>query len=523
MSKEIKIGKHTLESLTTGMYEDPKIIFREYIQNSTDSIDNAISQGLLKNRNEGKIEVDLDEKGRTIRIKDNGLGVSVDEAWSKLCDVGNSSKHHSENRGFRGIGRLGGLSYAKELLFVTSCAGENKKSIVKWDCVRLKELLQPGKFEDYDLIRVIDEVAIIELENEAKDVHYFEVILKGVDNPELIDEKTISSYLSETAPIPFDAQRFPFYLDSKSGIKTKLQQINKPLEEYLIYLNKNPDPVYKPYKTWFTAKNTKDDIQRIEHILEYDDNGDLLFWGWYALTNFLGQVQEKEIRGLRVRKDNILIGGDRTLDVFFTQTRFNFYFIGEIYVYDKDVIPNARRDNFELNEAFYRLKEKLEKHTRNHLSKYPLNYSNTNTAINNINKSEKELSEIQQKLANGLTSENERKKLEEKQERAVKRVEESKNILIKAQTKLEDYKRKEIESVLNKVPVVEQKKKEIVREIENVDLSVNKDRFLSHYSKDERKLIIKILEIVDRELEGQVCEELKNKIIEGLKQKSKQK
>ena len=34
----VQVGKYTLESLTTGMYSDPKIVYREYIQNSVDSL-----------------------------------------------------------------------------------------------------------------------------------------------------------------------------------------------------------------------------------------------------------------------------------------------------------------------------------------------------------------------------------------------------------------------------------------------------------------------------------------------------
>ena len=43
----IVIGKHTLESLTSGMYSDPYVVFREYIQNSVDSIDEAIRAGVM--------------------------------------------------------------------------------------------------------------------------------------------------------------------------------------------------------------------------------------------------------------------------------------------------------------------------------------------------------------------------------------------------------------------------------------------------------------------------------------------
>ena len=41
------IGANILDSLTTGMYSDSKVIFREYIQNSCDSIDVAIQEGIL--------------------------------------------------------------------------------------------------------------------------------------------------------------------------------------------------------------------------------------------------------------------------------------------------------------------------------------------------------------------------------------------------------------------------------------------------------------------------------------------
>ena len=45
--KDIEIGKFTLESLTTGMYNNPEIVYREYIQNAVDKFDSAIKQGLI--------------------------------------------------------------------------------------------------------------------------------------------------------------------------------------------------------------------------------------------------------------------------------------------------------------------------------------------------------------------------------------------------------------------------------------------------------------------------------------------
>ena len=48
MEAEVQVGKYTLESLTTGMYSDPKIVYREYIQNSVDSLENAVRQGIIE-------------------------------------------------------------------------------------------------------------------------------------------------------------------------------------------------------------------------------------------------------------------------------------------------------------------------------------------------------------------------------------------------------------------------------------------------------------------------------------------
>ena len=42
LEMNVEIGKYTLESLTTGMYSDPKIVYREYIQNSVDSLEEAV-------------------------------------------------------------------------------------------------------------------------------------------------------------------------------------------------------------------------------------------------------------------------------------------------------------------------------------------------------------------------------------------------------------------------------------------------------------------------------------------------
>ena len=89
MNNNIVIGKHTLESLTSGMYSDPYVVFREYIQNAADSIDDAYKANVLAKGND-RINISVSPLERLIVIEDNGLGIPSDKAEKTLVSIGNS-------------------------------------------------------------------------------------------------------------------------------------------------------------------------------------------------------------------------------------------------------------------------------------------------------------------------------------------------------------------------------------------------------------------------------------------------
>lgn len=169
---EIEIDKFTLESLTTGMYNNPEIVYREYIQNAVDSFDNAVSQNLMR-FDDCRIEIIVDGDRQEISIKDNGTGIAKEFAVKTLLDIGSSTKTHISNRGFRGIGRLGGLSYCKKLSFCTSAQNELEKTLVTFDCAKLKELLILGQAIEYNLQKVISAVTEVNVLSEQASAHYF--------------------------------------------------------------------------------------------------------------------------------------------------------------------------------------------------------------------------------------------------------------------------------------------------------------------------------------------------------------
>ncbi|MCH5196178.1 MAG: hypothetical protein J1F28_05665 [Oscillospiraceae bacterium] len=82
---------------------------------------------------------------------------------------------------------------------------------------------------------------------------------------------------------------------------------------------------------------------------------------WYASTIFYGTIIDSTVKGLRIRQGNILIGDNTTCSQFFKEERFNGWVIGEIHIINNGLIANSRRDNFEQNEFYFQLTDKIKK------------------------------------------------------------------------------------------------------------------------------------------------------------------
>ena len=64
LDHNIQIGKDVLELVTSAMYTSPLTIYREYIQNSSDAIELAEEQKILKNINDGRIDININVNER---------------------------------------------------------------------------------------------------------------------------------------------------------------------------------------------------------------------------------------------------------------------------------------------------------------------------------------------------------------------------------------------------------------------------------------------------------------------------
>ena len=90
---------------------------------------------ILNDKGEGRIDILIDRNNEIISIKDNATGIKSNDTLQFLGDVANSQKDRTKRKGFRGIGRLGGLGYCDTLIFETSYFGEPTKSIITLNSV----------------------------------------------------------------------------------------------------------------------------------------------------------------------------------------------------------------------------------------------------------------------------------------------------------------------------------------------------------------------------------------------------
>jgi len=361
------VGKYILENLTTGMYIDSKVMYREYIQNACDQIRQDIENGLLA-PDEGTVEIFIDSPNRLVSIKDNAAGVPAKEFTEALGDIANSKKTLGKSAGFRGIGRLCGLAYCKTLRFITSFAGEERCSVMTCDAQKMRAMLLEK--EEYTLDEIWNAVVCFSTRPEQAQKHYFEVELLDInpENRDLLDVNKVRSYISFVAPVAYK-NTFIF----RNQIYAHAKQIGSPIREYRVLVNGSQ--IFKEYTTKLkelngTSLRNYDEISKLEFQDFYSGNGQLLAWMWVGLSRFEKQIPKaSQMRGLRIRSENIQVGGDATLAHLFKEPRGNYYFVGEIFAVSDQLVPNSQRSYFNENPTRLALEDALRAYFSNVLHK----------------------------------------------------------------------------------------------------------------------------------------------------------
>ena len=498
-SREPILGVHLLESITKGMYSQPLHSIREYVQNSYDSIRSARRKGLLGHK-DGEVRIEIDPERRVVRIRDNGTGLEPEEAAVYLLDLGNSTKAGTDegsmtNAGFRGIGRMAGITYCKRLRFETS-NGNGKKCIVEFDAAGINRLTRAGQ-KAATIVDAIRENSKLNEEAEDPEVHYLEVSLNEInkEGEPFLDKNRLANYLASIAPVDHDPSAWSWGEEIRSFARdadseSSLDYIRITVRDAAGNLQFD---VRRPFKNTFMTTNrvgTKRTV-RVEDVISLPRDGSPVagWWGWLAMHERQGALADIPFAGLRIRMHNIAIGDGTLIRDLFTTSSHSMWCFGEIHITDHSLTPNTQRDNFEDSRAWTRIKERLRSEAVLIEREIRKESSQRNTSIETLEKrAENSRRNAEKAIKRGFVSPDERnaevQKIKEEVEKLEKlasrrnRTEEEKERISKAQHKLDE--------AAERIATVKETKADVAQ---------------AHLTRETRRVLRKVREILQSELD----------------------
>lgn len=504
-------GAHILESLTLGMYQDSRTIFREYIQNSCDSIDDAVILDVLE-CDEGRIDIEIDSEHRNITIRDNGMGIKAANFERVMGNIADSDKRIGEDRGFRGIGRLCGLAYCEKVIFTAKYKNENVISRLVCNAGILRSYLNDRKsgVNRYTASEVLSEVNEFFSEpTDENESHYFKVELINInpENTSLLDYEKVKNYLSLTAPLPYNLTFQPF----SSSIHECAMKLNNSIDEYNIFLN--DDQLFKEYTLSFRTGHGKgsDEIFDVKFEEFRDINNNLIAWLWFGISKFKGAIEEKCLmRGIRMRKGNIQIGDEDTLRRFFTEQRGNSYFVGELFCISNELIPNSQRDYFSETPLRVELENQIRNYFRE-LTKIYHDGSSINSAYTKQESAEKKKAELNERINSGNITDI------EEQRHAKEELREAEEELVRARRELDKFRSSGNSIVRSIIERIESRKTEEITLASSPLPSPSSSTSARNYTQRESRLIRKIFDVIRSSLDKDTAQKLILKIEDSLK------
>jgi hypothetical protein len=359
MTKKITIGKSVLETITVALYENPIILFREYVQNSLDAYNKAKDDGNSTIR-DFHVSIHIDEQNKNIVVKDNGYGIVTFELFKeRMLSIGSSHKAADKTRyiGFRGIGRISGLPFCSKLIFRNKVANSNKVYECVWDGEKYRKILDEGA--DGDLESIINKIVTIEespADSNTKIEHYFEVTLEQFsdDIKEMMADAGFKDKLIRMLPLE--------YKKDFKGSKKIISRYNdfmktEDLKRFMIPVKFNGEELYKCYDDTFILDSDLVFWELRGKQKGDGSQGDKIGLLWFTFEGHLKSRENDEYYGILTRSKNVLFGGN---DTFAQIADANKQYVttfrelaqalrgiyGELLINSQYLSDNSRRDWF---------------------------------------------------------------------------------------------------------------------------------------------------------------------------------
>lgn len=359
MSKVIRIGRSVLETITVALYENPIILFREYVQNSLDAHNKAISDGKSAVKN-FHVTIDVNEQDRKIVIKDNGYGIQDYELFEeRMLSIGSSHKQLDRTKyiGFRGIGRLSGLPFCSKLIFRNKQANKNTIHECVWEGDKYRNELFDQSAHG-DLKAIIDDIVAVrktKADSMEKSKKYFEVILENYTDEikDMLKDRNFKEKLIRMLPLKYDET---FRGANKIANKYK-SFMKEELKTFMISVKYDGEKLFKSYNNTFIL-DSGIVFWEVRGKKKKDGSlGDKIGLLWFTFEGHLRSHDNDEYYGILTRSKNVLMGVN---DTFAQVADANKQYVttfremaqglrgiyGELLINAQHLSDNSRRDWF---------------------------------------------------------------------------------------------------------------------------------------------------------------------------------
>ena len=313
-------SKKLLDMMINSIYTHKEIFLRELISNASDAIDKLYFKSLTDDsvklaREDFKIHIDLDKENRTIKISDNGIGMTGEELENNLGTIAKSGsfnfkKENADNEktddisviGQFGVGFYSSFMVADKVEVISKAFGENVAH--KWvstgaDGYTIEEcekenagseitLYVKEDTENEDYSKYLEQYTIDELVKKYSDYIRYPIVMEM--SHQVPDPDKEGEYITEVSEETLNSM-VPLWRKNKSEIKPeeynefykqKFMDYNNPLHvihtktegqatfDALLYIPENP-----PYD--FYSKEYEKGLQLYSSgVLIMDKCADLL-------------------------------------------------------------------------------------------------------------------------------------------------------------------------------------------------------------------------------------------------------
>lgn len=375
------IGGELLAILSKGLYTNPLDCIREYSQNAVDA--------QAKN-------VTIKITGNSVLIFDDGNGMNLEELV-QARQFGLSRKSLTEHVGFRGIGLYSGFDLCNRLVITTKKAEEAKSYVLEFDFGSMKSQLElerraaQNQRTSLTQLLTIHSHFVQEVDNSGRS--YTMVQLEDISDThieQLADRTKLRKYILLNLPIDFEDD-----FEHKELIYDHIRKYVKGYNAIKIVLESDSAP------RELVCRPAIPNLRKPELGIIYNAKDDHIacYWACLHLGGSKIPDQYADFRGFVYRVKGFTIGDNLRLQDRFKKGNSALYwwYIGEIFVLDYNVIPNAARDDFESSIAKAQLEIRVTK-TLIELETLASNYQQQGRADTVIERSASQLQEFEEKI-----------------------------------------------------------------------------------------------------------------------------